>query len=136
MVEPTKAEIILDYVTTGNMQIKILQAVIDNLSFPGVELSNETKARMQSFQNDLQRRIDQLAAQREKVVGLVRQIPDGEVQLVLQLRYGLLDNSTKKMPWLDIPPLMNYEMETIYRRHRKGIDYLNVLLEQKAPDRL
>lgn len=136
MVEPTKAEIILDYVTTGNMQIKILQAVIDNLSFPGVELSNETKARMQSFQNDLQRRIDQLAAQREKVVGLVRQIPDGEVQLVLQLRYGLLGSTTKKMPWLDIPPLMNYEMETIYRRHRKGIDYLNVLLEQKAPDRL
>lgn len=136
MVEPTKAEIILDYVTTGNMQIKILQAVIDNLSFPGVELSNETKARMQSFQNDLQRRIDQLAAQREKVVGLVKQIPDGEVQLVLQLRYGLLGSTTKKMPWLDIPPLMNYEMETIYRRHRKGIDYLNVLLEQKASDRL
>lgn len=136
MVEPTKAEIMLDYVTTGNMQIKILQAVIDNLSFPGVELSNETKARIQSFQNNLQQRIDQLAAQREKVVGLVRQIPDGEVQLVLQLRYGLLGSTTKKMPWLDIPPLMNYEMETIYRRHRKGIDYLNVLLEQKAPDRL
>lgn len=136
MVEQTKAEIMLDQVTTGNMQIKILQAVRDNLSFPGVELSNETKARIQSFQNYLQRRIDQLAAQRDQVSGLVEQISDGEARLVLQLRYGLLDNATKKTPWLDIPPLMNYELETLYRRHRKGIDYLNMLLEQKAPDRL
>lgn len=133
MADPTKAEIILNQVTTGNMQIKILKAVMDNLSFPGVELSNETKARIQSFQNNLQRHIDQLAAQREKVVGLVKQIPDGEAQLVLQFRYGLLGNATKKMPWLDIPALMNYELETLYRRHRKGIDYLNMLLEQKAP---
>lgn len=136
MADPTKAEIILNQVTTGNMQIKILKAVMDNLSFPGVELSNETKARIQSFQNNLQRHIDQLAAQREKVLALVEQIPDGEARLVLQLRYGLLDNATKKTPWLDIPPLMNYELETLYRRHRKGIDYLNMLLEQKAPDRL
>lgn len=41
---------------------------------------------------------------------------------------AFLDNATKKTPWLDIPALMNYEMETIYRRHRKGIDYLNTLL--------
>ena len=127
MKAATKAEITLDQVTTGNMQIKILQAVMDNLSFPGVELSNETKARIQSFQNNLQRRIDQLTAQNEKVVSLVKQIPDGEVQLVLQLRYGLLDNAIKKMAWYDMPPLMNYEVETLYRRHRKGIDYLNVL---------
>lgn len=128
MVEPTKAEIMLDQVTSGNMQIRLLKAVMDNLSFPGVKLSNETKVRIQSFQNDLQRRIDQLATQRDKVSGLVEQIPDGEAQLVLQLRYGLLGSATKKMPWFDIPPLMNYEMETIYRRHRKGIDYLNELL--------
>lgn len=101
-----------------------------------MKLSNETKARIQSFQNNLQRRIDQLTAQRETVLALVEQIPDGKARLVLQLRYGLLDNATKKTPWLDIPPLMSYEMETIYRRHRKGIDYLNMLLEQKAPDRL
>lgn len=129
-IAPTKAEIMLDQVTTGNMQIKILQAVRDNLSFPGVELSNETKVRIQSFQNNLQRRIDQLAAQRDQVSGLVEQIPDGEAQLVLQLRYGLLGSATKKMPWFDIPPLMNYEMETIYGRHRKGISYLNELLEK------
>ncbi len=132
MADPTKAEIILNQVTTGNMQIKILKAVMDNLSFPGVELSNETKARIQSFQNNLQRHIDQLAAQREKVLALVEQIPDGEARLVLQLRYGFLDNATKKTPWFDIPALMNYEMETIYRRHRKGIDYLNTLLESEV----
>ena len=30
---------------------------------------------------------------------------------------------------------MNYEVETLYRRHRKGIDYLNMLLENEVkPD--
>lgn len=130
MVEPTKAEIMLDQVTSGNMQIRLLKAVMDNLSFPGVELSNETKARIQSFQNNLQRRIDQLAAQRDQVSGLVEQIPDGEAQLVLQFRYGLLGSATKKMPWSYIPYLMNYEKDAIYSRHRKGIDCLNELLEK------
>ncbi len=65
-------------------------------------------------------------------MSLVKQIPDGEVQLVLQLRYGLLDNAIKKMAWYDMPPLMNYEVETLYRRHRKGIDYLNMLLESEV----
>ena len=37
MVEPTKAEIMLDQVTSGNMQIRLLKAVMDNLSFPGVQ---------------------------------------------------------------------------------------------------
>lgn len=99
-----------------------------------LDLRPSTKSTIKTFQENVQVRIDQLTAQREKAVALVRQIPDGEARLVLQLRYGLLDNATKKTPWLDVPALMNYEMETIYRRHRKGIDYLNVLLEQKAPD--
>lgn len=85
-----------------------------------------------TFQENVQGRIDQLTAQRETVLALVEQIPDGEARLVLQLRYGLLDNATKKTPWLDIPALMNYEMETIYRRHRKGIDFLNTLLESEV----
>ena len=101
-----------------------------------MDLRPSTKVSIKAYQDGVQNYIDRLTAQNEKVVSLVKQIPDGEVQLVLQLRYGLLDNATKKTPWLDIPPLMNYEMETIYRRHRKGIDYLNMLLEQKAPDRL
>lgn len=87
---------------------------------------------IKAFQENVQGRIDQLTAQRETVLALVEQIPDGEARLVLQLRYGLLDNATKKTPWLDIPALMNYEMETIYRRHRKGIDYLNTLLESEV----
>lgn len=130
MVEPTKAEIMLDQVTSGNMQIRLLKAVMDNLSFPGVQLSNETKVRIQSFQNDLQRRIDQLAAQREKLINLVDKIPDGTAKFVLQLRYGLLGNATKKTPWMDVPELISYEMPTAYKYHRKGIDYLNELLEK------
>lgn len=91
-----------------------------------------TKVSIKAYQDGVQNYIDRLTAQNEKVVSLVKQIPDGEVQLVLQLRYGLLDNAIKKMAWYDMPPLMNYEVETLYRRHRKGIDYLNMLLESEV----
>lgn len=94
-----------------------------------MDLWPSTRAAIRAYQAGIQKYIDHLTAQREKVVGLVKQIPDGEIQLVLQLRYGLFGDGTKKMPWYDIPALMNYEMETIYRRHRKGIEYLNTLLE-------
>ena len=137
MTEPTKAEIMLNQVTKSNSLIRQLE-LCKNHPIPPVRLDllPSTKASIKAYQNEVQTFIDRLTAQNEKAVSLVKQIPDGEARLVLQLRYGLLDNATKKTPWLDIPPLMNYEMETIYRRHRKGIDYLNVLLEQKAPDRL
>ncbi|MCG4526158.1 hypothetical protein [Intestinimonas massiliensis (ex Afouda et al. 2020)] len=138
MAELTKAEIMLNQVTKSNRLINYLRFCKDHPIPPPVRLDllPSTKASIKAYQDGVQTFIDRLTAQNEKAVSLVRQIPDGEVQLVLQLRYGLLDNATKKMPWMDIPPLMNYELETLYRRHRKGIDYLNMLLEQKAPDRL
>lgn len=97
-----------------------------------MDLRPSTKVSIKAYQDGVQNYIDRLTAQNEKVVSLVKQIPDGEVQLVLQLRYGLLDNAIKKMTWYDMPPLMNYEIETLYRRHRKGIDYLNMLLESEV----
>lgn len=132
MKEPTKAEIMLDNVTKSNRLINYLRFCKDHPIPPvRLDLLSSTKASIKAYQNEVQTFIDRLTAQSEKVVSLVKQIPDGEVQLVLQLRYGLLDNATKKTPWLDIPALMNYEMETIYRRHRKGIDYLNEILEKE-----
>ena len=126
------AQELLEQVTKNNMQCIMLRAYIGKLVFPGVTLSPSTKAKVQAFKDDLQQCIDQLTAQREWLGNLVKQIPDGESQLVLQLRYGLLDNATKKMPWLDIPPIINYELETAYRRHRTGIDYLNEILEKEG----
>lgn len=130
MTELTKAEIMLNQVTKSNSLIRQLE-LCKNRPIPPLrlDLRPSTKSAIKAFQENVQGRIDQLTAQRETVLALVEQIPDGEARLVLQLRYGLLDNALKKMPWLDIPPLMNYEMDTIYRRHRKGIDYLNTLLE-------
>lgn len=136
MTEPTKAEIMLDSVTKSNGLINQLQTV-KNHPIPPVrlDLRPSTKAKIQAFQENVQGRIDQLTAQREQIVSLVEQIPDGEAQLVIQLRYGLLGHETKKMAWYDMPALMNYEVETLYRRHRKGIDYLNMLLENEVkPD--
>ena len=127
MTELTKAEIMLNQVTKSNSLIRQLE-LCKNRPIR-LDLRPST---IKAFQENVQGRIDQLTAQRETVLALVEQIPDGEARLVLQLRYGLLDNATKKTPWLDIPALMNYEMETIYRRHRKGIDFLNTLLESEV----
>ena len=133
MTELTKAEIMLNQVTKSNSLIRQLE-LCKNRPIPPLrlDLRSSTKSTIKAFQENVQGRIDQLTAQRETVLALVEQIPNGEARLVLQLRYGLLDNATKKTPWLDIPPLMNYELETLYRRHRKGIDYLNTLLENEV----
>ena len=80
----------------------------------------------------MQQYVDQLTARREWLIGLVKQIPDLEAQLVLQLRYGLFGMSTTKKPWNDMPEVMHYEIQTIYRRHRTGIDYLNEILEKEG----
>ena len=118
MAESTKAEIMLDQVTKSNRLIKRLQLCKDHPIPPvHLDLLPSTKDTIRAYQEEIQTFIDHLTTEREKAVVLVKQIPDGEAQLVLRLRYGLLDNATKKMPWFDIPPLMNYEMETIYRRH-------------------
>lgn len=133
MTELTKAEIMLNQVTKSNSLIRQLE-LCKNRPIPPLrlDLRPSTKVSIKAYQDGVQNYIDRLTAQNEKVVSLVKQIPDGEARLVLQLRYGLLDNATKKTPWLDIPALMNYEMETIYRRHRKGIDFLNTLLESEV----
>ena len=133
MTELTKAEIMLNQVTKSNSLIRQLE-LCKNRPIPPLrlDLRPSTKSTIKAYQENVQGRIDQLTAQRETVLALVEQIPDGEVQTVLKLRYGLLDNSTKKMPWMDIPLLMNYELETLYRRHRKGIDCLNMLLESEV----
>lgn len=125
MTELTKAEIMLNQVTKSNSLIRQLE-LCKNRPIPPLrlDLRPSTKSTIKAFQENVQGRIDQLTAQRETVLALVEQIPDGEARLVLQLRYGLLDNAIKKMAWYDMPPLMNYEVETLYRRHRKGIDYL------------
>lgn len=133
MTELTKAEIMLNQVTKSNSLIRQLE-LCKNRPIPPLrlDLRPSTKSTIKAFQENVQGRIDQLTAQRETVLALVEQIPDGEARLVLQLRYGLLDNAIKKMAWYDMPPLMNYEVETLYRRHRKGIDYLNMLLESEV----
>lgn len=114
MAELTKAEIMLNQVTKSNSLIRQLE-LCKNRPIPPLrlDLRSSTKSTIKAFQENVQGRIDQLTAQRETVLALVEQIPDGEARLVLQLRYGLLDNATKKTPWLDIPALMNYEMETM-----------------------
>lgn len=126
------AQELLEQVTPGNRLISKLQLCMKDLDYPGVTLSHKNKVNIQALKNDMQQYIDQLTARREWIIGLVKQIPDLEAQLVLQLRYGLFGMSTTKKPWNDMPEVMHYEIQTIYRRHRTGIDYLNEILEKEG----
>ena len=88
MAELTKAEIMLNQVTKSNSLIRQLE-LCKNRPIPPLrlDLRSSTKSTIKAFQENVQGRIDQLTAQRETVLALVEQIPDGEARLVLQLRY-------------------------------------------------
>lgn len=134
----TRAEIMLDQVTKANCLIRRLQEVIDdidNSSFPGVDLTKENTEKIQKFRDDLQQCIDDHASERERIKELVERIPDHEIRLVIQLRYGLFGVDTQKMPWDNLPDIMKYEMVTIFKRHKAGIEYLNGLLEKDGENR-
>lgn len=132
MQEPTRAQMLLEQVTTGNKLIRRLQAVKDHPINPvPVKLSLSNKAKIQAFQNEVQQHIDQLTTQQERVAALVKQVPDKNARIVLQLRYGLHENGTMKTQWFDMPELVNYELTSVYRFHRKGLDLLEDMLEKE-----
>lgn len=78
MTELTKAEIMLNQVTKSNSLIRQLE-LCKNRPIPPLrlDLRPSTKSTIKAFQENVQGRIDQLTAQRETVLALVEQIPDG-----------------------------------------------------------
>ena len=130
MAELSPAEIMLNNSAKIEPLIKRLRAVLMvPVPYVGIDLSQPTKAKIAAFQADLQRYIDELSAQREEVVGLVKLIPDTTARTVIELRYGLTGSGCQKVPWLDMEELMNYSRHSIFRYHRKGVDQLNQILE-------
>ena len=130
MADASPAEILLNNSAKIEPLIKRLQAVLmAPVPYVGIDLSQPTKAKIAAFQADLQRYIDELSAQREEVVGLVKLIPDTTARTVIELRYGLTGSGCQKVPWLDMEELMNYSRHSIFRYHRKGVDQLNQILE-------
>ena len=130
MAELSPAEIMLDSLVPAQRLIRRLQDIlITPLPYVGIDLPRHTKDKIAAFQGDIQGRIDELTAQREKAVALVRLIPDQTARTVIQLRYGLVGSEGQKVPWIDMEELMNYGRHSIFRYHRKGIDQLNQLLE-------
>ena len=81
-----------------------------------------------AFQRDLQVYIDELTAQREKTVELVKLIPDQTAQEILLMRYSLT-GSGREMPWIQMEMQIPYCMQSLYRYHKNGIAQLNQILE-------
>ena len=130
MADLSPAEIMLDSLVPAQRLIRWLQDIlITPLPYVGIDLPRHTKDKIAAFQGDIQGRIDELTAQREKAVALVRLIPDQTARTVIQLRYGLVGSEGQKVPWIDMEELMNYGRHSIFRYHRKGVDQLNQILE-------
>lgn len=129
MADLSPAEILLDSLVPAQRLIKRLQDILKApVPYVGIDLSQPTKAKIAAFQDNIQSRIDELTAQREKIVGLVKLIPDTTARTVIKLRYGLVGSGCEKMPHFKIGEALHYSDKTIFRYHQKGIDQLNQLL--------
>lgn len=133
MADLSPAEILLDSLVPAQRLIKRLQAVLTApVPYVGIHLSPEAKAARAAFRNVIQRDIDELSAQREKCVVLVKLIPDQTARTVIELRYGLVGSECEKMPHFKIGEALNYSDKTIFRYHQKGIGQLNQILENES----
>ena len=130
MADLSPAEILLDSLVPAQRLIRRLQAVLKApIPYVGIDLSQPTKAKIAAFQGEIQSRIDELTAQREKAVELVERIPDTTARTVIELRYGLMGSGCELMPYPDVCETLAYENKTIFRYRKKGIDHLNQILE-------
>lgn len=127
MADLSPAEILLDSLVPAQQLIKRLQAV---LAAPFHDLSQPTKAKTAALQGSLQTRIDELTAQREKAVALVKLIQDQTARTVIELRYGLIGSGCELMPYPEVGEILNYADKTIIQYRKKGVDQLNQILEK------
>lgn len=136
MADLSPAEIMVGSLVPAQRLIRRIQAVQDGLEPPkGISIYPETTAKIAAFKDELQHQIDELTAQRERAVALIKCISDPDAQMVISLRYGLIGPSCEKMPYLEICECMNYEDKTIYRYRKKGIEELDQLLGYWEKDR-
>ena len=130
MADLSPAEILLDSLVPAQRLIRRLQDVLTApVPYMGIDLSQPTKAKIAAFQGEIQSRIDELTAQRENTVALVKLIPDTTARTVIELRYGLVGSGCELMPYPDVCETLAYENKTIFRYRKKGIDQLNQILE-------
>lgn len=130
MADLSPAEILLDSLVPAQRLIRRLQAILKAPDpYMGIDLSQPTKAKIAAFQGEIQSRIDELTAQRENTVALVKLIPDTTARTVIELRYGLVGSGCELMPYPDVCETLAYENQTIFRYRKKGIDQLNQILE-------
>ena len=130
MADLSPAEIMLDSLVPAQRLIKRLQAVLKApVPYMGIDIPRSTKDKIAAFQGEIQSRIDELTAQRENTVALVKLIPDTTARTVIELRYGLVGSGCELMPYPDVCETLAYENQTIFKYRKKGIDQLNQILE-------
>lgn len=77
----------------------------------------------------MQAYIDELTAQWEKDMALVKLIPDQTARMVTELRYGLIGSGCELMPYPEVGETLNYADKTILQYRKRGVDQLNQLVE-------
>lgn len=133
MADISPAEIMLDSLVPAQRLIRRLQDILKApVPYTSIDLPRRTKDKIAAFQGDIQGRIDELTAQREKAVALIKLIPDNTARTVIELRYGLIGSGYELMPYPDVCETLAYENKTIFRYRKKGIEQLNQLLEREG----
>lgn len=133
MADLSPAEIMLNDAPKIQSLIRRLESILAApVLYAGISLSSDAKAHIAAFRDVVQRDIDELSAQREKCVALVKLIPDQTARTVIELHYQLTGSGCTKTPYSKIGENLNYSDKTIFRYRQKGIDQLNQILEDES----
>ena len=131
MTDLSPAEIMLNSLIPAQRLIRRLQDVLKApVPYVDIRLSPEAKSARAAFQSVVQHDINELTAQREKRVTLVKLIQDQTARTVIELCYQLSSSGCEKMPYFKIGEALHYSDKMILRYHKKAIDQLNHLLER------
>lgn len=133
MTDLSPAEIMLNSLIPAQRLIRRLQDVLKApVPYVDIRLSPEAKSARAAFQSVVQHDINELTAQREKRVTLVKLIQDQTARTVIELCYQLSSSGCEKMPYFKIGEALHYSDKMILRYHKKAIDQLNHLLERES----
>ena len=133
MAGPSKAEMMLSSLEKRQMLISRLQEVLESPAVPdGIKPTKTTMSLIEEYRAVLRSSIEELTAKGEQTIAMIGMIPNPTTRKVLEARYGVGDTGGKVRPWLELPEILYLELPTLYRHHRRGIDYLDRLLEEQG----
>lgn len=86
----------------------------------------DTVCKIVDLQAEINRDIDRLVDIKNKIILMIKQVANAELQIVLEKRYLCFES------WKDISAEMNYSEQHIYRLHNTALGEVDKILEDES----